>query len=140
MSAHQGFRWVLVLLASFVTATGLLEIAVGPALLPGSPEVPPTVDSNYRFFAGVWCALGIVMLRTARRPGDHAATLRAVFGAVFLGGLARGVSYIDAGAPHPVHAAFIGVELLLPPLMLLWYTRTHPAVPAGPLRGAGERL
>jgi hypothetical protein len=29
------------------------------------------------------------------------------------------------GAPHAMHTAFIGVELLLPPLMLLWYTRAR---------------
>jgi hypothetical protein len=131
---------VLVLLALFVLVTGLLEIVVGPSLLPGDNDVSTTVDSNYRFFAGVWCALGIVLLAVARRPEDHAAAFRAAFGAVFLGGIARGVSYLDVGAPHPMHTAFIGVELFLPPLMLLWYARAHRTTPVRPLRGEGERL
>ncbi|MEV3988657.1 DUF4345 domain-containing protein [Streptomyces sp. NPDC049837] len=125
MSSRRAFRSVLVLLALFVLVTGALEIVVGPSLLPGSPDVSTTVDSNYRFFAGIWCALGIVLTIAARDPESHAPALRAVFGAVFLGGVARAVSYLDAGAPHAMHTAFIGVELILPPLMLLWYSRVR---------------
>ncbi|MER7112391.1 DUF4345 domain-containing protein [Streptomyces sp. NPDC000229] len=125
MSARRGFQSVLVLLAVFVLVTGLLEIIVGPSLLPGSPNVSTTVDSNYRFFAGIWCSLGVILMIAARHPDRHAPALRAVFGAVFLGGVARGISYLDVGAPHAMHTAFIGVELLLPPLMLLWYTRVR---------------
>ncbi|OKK03604.1 hypothetical protein AMK26_19295 [Streptomyces sp. CB03234] len=128
MSARRGFQSVLVLLAVFVLVTGALEIIVGPSLLPGDPEVSTTVDSNYRFFAGIWCSLGIILAVAARRPDSHAPALRAVFGAVFLGGVARGISYLDVGAPHAMHTAFIGVELLLPPLMLFWYTRIHPTL------------
>ncbi|WP_189551184.1 DUF4345 domain-containing protein [Streptomyces lavendofoliae] len=140
MSSRRVLRGVLVLLALFVLVTGLLEIVVGPSLLPGTPRVSTTVDSNYRFFAGIWCALGVVLLAVARRPAEHATAFRMAFGAVFLGGVARGVSYLDVGAPHPLHTAFIGVELLLPPLMLLWYARVHRTAPAGTLRGEGERL
>ncbi|MFJ8584494.1 DUF4345 domain-containing protein [Streptomyces sp. NPDC093595] len=129
MSSRVTFRTVLFLLALVVLGTGAVEIALGPAALPGSPDVPPTVDSNYRFFAGIWTAAGIVLMPAVRHPERHGTALRAVFGAVFLGGLARGISYLSAGAPHVLHTAFIGVELVLPPLMLLWYgrlTRTAP--------------
>ncbi|RST19234.1 DUF4345 domain-containing protein [Streptomyces sp. WAC05374] len=125
MSSRRAFRSVLVLLALFVLVTGVLEIVVGPSLLPGNNEVSPTVDSNYRFFAAIWCALGVVLMAAAKDPDAHAPALRAVFGAVFLGGVARAVSYVDAGAPHAMLTAFIGVELLLPPLLLLWYSRTR---------------
>ncbi|WP_344360438.1 DUF4345 domain-containing protein [Streptomyces gobitricini] len=140
MSSRRGFQWVLTLLTLFVLVTGVLEMVVGPSLLPGDPEVSTTVDSNYRFFAGIWCALGLVLAVASRRPEDHAAAVWAAFGAVFLGGIARGVSYLDVGAPHPVHTAFIGVELLLPPMMLLWYTRVRRTAPVRPLRAGGERL
>ncbi|QGV82141.1 DUF4345 domain-containing protein [Streptomyces ficellus] len=136
MSSRHAFRCVLALLALFVLVTGVLEIAVGPSLLPGGPDVDTTVDSNYRFFAGIWCSLGIVLAVAARDPGGHATPLRAVFGAVFLGGIARGVSYLDVGAPHALHTAFIGVELLLPPLLLLWYGRLYAA--SRGVRSAGQ--
>ncbi len=123
MSSRHGFQWVLFALALVVVATALADIAVGPSVLPGRPEAGPTLDSNYRFFAGVWCAVGIVLLTALRDVERHALALRAVFGAVFLGGVARGVSYLAAGPPHALHTAFIGVELLLPPLLLLWSLR-----------------
>lgn len=51
-SSHRALRSVLVLLGPTVVGTALADIAVGPSVLPGSPEATPTLDSNYRFFAG----------------------------------------------------------------------------------------
>ncbi|MEG3630745.1 DUF4345 domain-containing protein [Streptomyces poriticola] len=122
---HRGFRSVLVLLGLVIVGTALADIAMGPSILPGSPEVTPTLDSNYRFFAGIWCAIGITMLAAAWKTGLHVHGVRVVCGAVFLGGLTRTVSYLAAGAPHAVFVVGIGVELLVPPLLLLWSARVH---------------
>ncbi|CAL9675664.1 hypothetical protein SUDANB105_07863 [Streptomyces sp. enrichment culture] len=123
MSLRRSLQTVLVLLGLFVLGTGVLDVVAGPAALPGHPEVSTTVDSNYRFFAGVWSMLGLVLLGLARRVQTNGPGLRVVFAAVFLGGLARLVSFLTVGAPHPLHTAFIGVELLLPPLLLVWHSR-----------------
>ncbi|MCX4824564.1 DUF4345 domain-containing protein [Streptomyces sp. NBC_01142] len=131
MPSRRMFQGVLTLLGVILMGTGTPDIIVGVAALPGSPDASTTVDSNYRFFAGVWFTLGIVLLAAVRRPESHGLALRGIFGAVFVGGVARGVSYLAVGAPHVMHTAFIGVELLLPPLLLLWYGRlTRTAVPA----------
>ncbi|WP_175407359.1 DUF4345 domain-containing protein [Streptomyces sp. TRM64462] len=126
-SHRRTFQGVLILLGLVVLGTGALDIVSGTTALPGDPYAGPTLDSNYRFFAGVWCALGLVLFAAAPRPEDHALALRGVFAAVFAGGLARGVSYLAVGAPHALFTAFIGVELLLPPLLLLWYGRLSGA-------------
>ncbi|MFI7415614.1 DUF4345 domain-containing protein [Streptomyces sp. NPDC049627] len=123
MPFRRTLQTVLVLLALIVLGTGGLDIVAGPAALPGHPEVSTTVDSNYRFFAGVWTTLGLVLLRLVPHVERNGAALRVVFGAVFLGGVARLVSFLAVGAPHPLHTAFIGVELLLPPALLAWQTR-----------------
>ncbi|MCH0543301.1 DUF4345 domain-containing protein [Streptomyces sp. MUM 203J] len=122
-TSHRAFRSVLVLLGLVIVGTALADITAGPSVLPGSPGATPTLDSNYRFFAGIWCALGVVLLAAARHAGRHVSGVRVVCGAVFLGGLARTVSYLAAGAPHPLFVAGIGVELLVPPLLLLWSAR-----------------
>ncbi|MFF0000851.1 DUF4345 domain-containing protein [Streptomyces avermitilis] len=123
MSSRRAFQGALAVLGLVVLGTGTLDVVAGPTALPETLEVSNTLDSNYRFFAGVWCALGIALLSAARRPESHVSVMRAVFGAVFVGGLARGVSYYAVGAPHAMHAAFIGVELILPTVLLLWYGR-----------------
>ncbi|MDH2387948.1 MULTISPECIES: DUF4345 domain-containing protein [Streptomyces] len=130
-SSRRWFQSVILLLGLVVVGTALADIALGPSVLPGVVEADTTLDSNYRFFAGLWCTLGIVMLATVPHVERHALALRAVFGAVFLGGLARGLSYLSVGAPHALFTAGIGVELLLPPLLLLWSRRVcrEPARP-----------
>lgn len=133
MSSRRTFQGVLALLGLVVLGTGTPDVVAGPAALPGSLDVSTTLDSNYRFFAGVWCALGIALLMAARRPESHGAVVRAVFGAVFFGGLTRAISYLAVGAPHAVYAAFIGVELVLPPVLMLWYGRAMRREPGTPL-------
>ncbi|GAA4894875.1 DUF4345 domain-containing protein [Streptomyces coeruleoprunus] len=124
MRARRTFQGTLILLGLVVLGTGMVDIVQGTAALPGDPYAGPTLDSNYRFFAGVWCTLGIVLLAAVPRPDRHALAVRGAFAAVFVGGVARAVSYLAVGSPHPLHVAFIVVELLLPPPLLLWYGRT----------------
>ncbi|MFJ8503579.1 DUF4345 domain-containing protein [Streptomyces avermitilis] len=123
MSSRRAFQGTLAVLGLVVPGTGTIDIVAGPSGLPETPEVSNTLNSNYRFFAGVWCALGLALLLAARRPESHVSVMRAVFGAVFVGGLARGVSYFAVGAPHAMYATFIGVELIAPTVLTLWYGR-----------------
>ncbi|MFH8371692.1 DUF4345 domain-containing protein [Streptomyces sp. NPDC018031] len=127
MSSRDAFRGTLAVLGLIVVGTGVPDVVAGPGAVPGSHDVGATLDSNYRFFAGVWCALGLALLAAARQPEEHAPVLRAVFGAVFAGGLTRGVSCVAVGTPHALYASFIAVELLLPPLLMLWYGRLPAA-------------
>ncbi|MFF5205668.1 DUF4345 domain-containing protein [Streptosporangium sp. NPDC000396] len=123
--SRRALQTAVVLLGLVVLGTAVNDIAFGPAALPdhAQTQVNATLDSNYRFFAGVWFALGIVMLTLARRVEHSGPALRAVCGAVFLGGLARVLSLAVAGPPHPLFAAFIGVELLTPLVLVVWQSR-----------------
>ncbi|MGP4002781.1 DUF4345 domain-containing protein [Streptomyces sp. 8N706] len=132
MSSRHSLQTVLILLALFVVGTGIFDVINGAAGLPGHPEVSTTVDSNYRFFAGIWITLGIVMMRCVPHVERTGAALRAVCGAVFLGGLARLISYADAGAPHRLFTAFIVVEFVVPAVLIAWQSRL---VASGPEKG-----
>jgi hypothetical protein len=46
--------------------------------------------------------------------------VRALGGALFLGGLARVVSIIDVGEPDSIQYVLMGVELVLGPLLIAW--------------------
>ncbi|WP_309114337.1 DUF4345 domain-containing protein [Saccharothrix sp.] len=122
------FQGVLVVLGLFMLVTGSLDVVVGPALLPGAPEAVPTLDSHYRFFAALWLFLGVALLSVVRRVREAAKVLRYVCAAVFVGGLARVVSLVSVGTPHVLMVVFIGIELVLPPLLLWWHwSLTRPA-------------
>ncbi|MER7474425.1 DUF4345 domain-containing protein [Micromonospora sp. NPDC000018] len=134
MSSRRIFQLVLVLLGLFVVVTGTLDLLLGPAVVLGSVDVPVNVDSQYRYFGGLWLALGLVLLGAARQPERGHTALRVVYLAVFVGGVGRLASLLAAGTPHPLYVAFIGVEFVLPPLLLLWQNR----VARPTLDGAGR--
>ncbi len=88
---------------------------------PLSSHWPPTMDSELRFYAALWGAYGVLLLMTARdmrRLGHLVPWLAAVF---FVGGLGRLLSRLSEGPPHPFFTLLMGIELALPPiLVLLW--------------------
>ncbi len=65
-----------------------------------------------------WFALGCVALWLVPRVAEHRNTLRALMGAVFLGGLARVISLLSAGAPEPFLTVLMVIELVLPPVVI----------------------
>jgi hypothetical protein len=117
----RAFQVLVVLSALIVLVTGGMDVALGTAPLPGGNSVPVDVDSNYRFFAAVWLTLGAALLVVAARVAESGPLLRLVCAAVFLGGLARIWSIAVAGVPSPVLLALLGLELVLPPILLLWH-------------------
>ena len=94
---------------------------------PPSGRWPATMDSELRFYAALWGAYGIVLLRAAwalPRTLPQAPWLAAVF---FVGGMGRVLSRVSVGAPHPVFTLLMVIELLLPVLMvLLWMGARAP--------------
>lgn len=123
MRSLRAFQVLLVFLALFVVAVGTADILFGTAPLPGDTSVSPEVDSNYRFFAAVFLTLGVLLLWVARRPLEPGRGLALWWasGAVFLGGLARIVSLVAAGSPAPLVYALLALELVAPPVLVLWH-------------------
>ncbi|WP_017585078.1 DUF4345 domain-containing protein [Nocardiopsis ganjiahuensis] len=113
----------LLLLALFAVAVGFMDVLFSTAPLPGETGVAPTVDSNYRFFAAIFVAVGLLLLWVSLDPLEHTRGLALwwVSGAVFLGGLARIVSLGVAGPPAPFVYALLAVELVVPPVLVLWH-------------------
>jgi hypothetical protein len=88
---------------------------------PLSQHWAPTMDSELRFYAALWGAYGIVVLRAAwglPRMLPQAPWLAAIF---FAGGVGRVLSRVTVGAPHPFFTLLMVIELSLPVLItLLW--------------------
>lgn len=120
----KAFQAVLVVLGLFVAGTGLLEVVLGPTvLLPGGPRPEPTLDSNYRFFAAMWLAIGVALLSVVPRVREATTVLHFVSAAVFVGGLARVASWLAVGQPHAMMLVLLAIELIVPPVLVLWQRR-----------------
>ena len=113
------------LLALIPIATGLAGMVLGPAELrtfsPISTVDPQFVlDSNYRYFSGLWLALGLCLLFTVRSIEYQTMLFRVVWGAIFVGGVGRALSMGLVGMPPPPFIGFTALELLGAPLFVYW--------------------
>ncbi len=85
----------------------------------GLPALP-LLDSNLRFFGGVWLGLGLAMLWLVPSIEKHTVLFRAIWGAIFVGGIGRVVSMLLVGMPPIPFLGFTALELFGAPLFVYW--------------------
>lgn len=121
---RRGLQIVLGALAAIPFASGAAGVLVGPRALPGvDGDVPTDVDSEYRYTHAVYLALAPVLWRSLPAIEREATAVRAVSTAIFLGGLARLVSWRATGRPHPVLVGATALELAGIPVLVAWQKR-----------------
>lgn len=97
--------------------TGTLVVALGSRSIPGGGRVAASADSVLRFYAVWWAAAGVLLWRAPTRPVSASGPV--LLAVTFLGGLARVISAIQTGWPHPLFRSLMVAELVLPPLLTL---------------------
>jgi len=115
---------------------GLIPILTGIAGMSGlsdplyaSTQLPPNIllDSNLRFFGGVWFGLGVAMYWIIPNIEKQTALFRALWGMIFVGGPGRLISMIALGLPPVPFLAFTALEIVGAPLVVLWQARISRA-------------
>jgi hypothetical protein len=108
------------------TMSGLHSVVAGARSLPRQHLANPSVESELRFYAAFYVAFGLAALSVAPRADQDATTVRALAGALFLAGVARGGGWLAAGRPHRLQFALLVVELAAPPAIVAAQTRLAP--------------
>jgi outer membrane scaffolding protein for murein synthesis (MipA/OmpV family) len=113
-------------------ALGLIPVVTGAVAMLGVDDplyatigLPRSalLDSNLRFFAGVWLGLGIALLWVVPSIERQGTLFRAVWGAVFLGGVGRLLSTASLGAPPAPFIGFTILEIVGAPAFVYWQHR-----------------
>ena len=107
----------------------LSHIALGPASIPGSVPVNPTMDSEDRFYATLFLGFGLTLLWCVGSIERRGKVIRFLIALFFLGGCARAISIMLVGPPNLFFQAMTALELLLPPL--IWLLLNWVERPAG---------
>jgi hypothetical protein len=118
------------LLALIPIATGIVTMlgVKDPLYRPlGLPEAS-VLDSNLRFFGGIWLGIGLAMLWLVPSIERQETLFRALWVAVFLGGVGRVFSWVLIGPPPKPYVGFIILELLGAPLFIYWQCRLTQSV------------
>ena len=96
----------------------------GPTVLGGvDPPVSRDLDSHFRYVSGIFFALGLAFASTVPRIERAGPRFRLLGLMVVAGGLARGWSWIEVGAPGFGHRLGLAMELGVVPLLVLWQAR-----------------
>ena len=104
------------LLTGIITMLGVHDPLYSAAGIPALP----VLDSNLRFFGGVWLGLGIAILWLVPRIETETVLFRAIWGAIFLGGAGRLLSILLVGSPPIPFVGFTALELIGAPLFIYW--------------------
>jgi hypothetical protein len=115
----------MMLLGAIPVITGILTMFGLDDPLYGSAGLPRNVllDSNLRFFGGVWLGLGLAAWWQIPTIEKRGSVFRALWGMIFLGGLGRVLSMIYVGLPPAAFIGFTILELIGAPLIILWQFR-----------------
>lgn len=129
MWTEKQLKMVLGILALIPIITGFISLfgIFDPIydLEPG-PELT-LLDSNLRFFGGVWLVLGLALLTTLSRLHSPNPMLQWLLAAVFLGGIGRLMSMFFLGPPPIPFILFTLLEIIGMPALMLWQFKLSTA-------------
>jgi hypothetical protein len=116
---------ITALLGAIPVITGILTMFGLSDPLYASAHLPPNtlLDSNLRFFGGVWLGLGLAVWWLVPAIEKRGTVYRILWGMIFLGGVGRALSIIVAGPPPAPFIAFTILELVGAPLLVAWQYR-----------------
>ena len=117
------FAPVFILVALLHLMLGLKADVLLGAVVPTQVLAEASLDSQNRFYGAVFALYGVVLYLCARDLRRYESFFKAAVWVLFLGGLARLVSWSTHGAPAPLVVMLAASELLIPPLLLIWYAK-----------------
>ena len=124
--------WSVTRLKIILSILALIPVVTGLAGLMGVKDPIYTfeftgdmvlLDSNLRFFAGVWLALGLALFYSLRDIEKPNSLLQAALFCVFIGGVGRLLSMVEIGLPPLPFVFFTLLEIFGMPLLMLWQYR-----------------
>jgi len=116
---------VMILLGAIPVITGVITMFGLADPLYASAHLPRSVplDSNLRFFGGIWLGLGLAAWWLVPALEKRATEFRILWGMIFLGGVGRALSMIFIGMPPAPFIGFTALEILGAPLLIAWQHR-----------------
>ncbi|HEV3474153.1 MAG TPA: DUF4345 domain-containing protein [Actinomycetota bacterium] len=117
---RRGLQFVLRILGAVAVVFGSLTVFLGSDSVLGGGPVSPTIDSELRFYAAWYAAAGVVLLRAAPRVEAAGGTIRGFGAVLFICGVARLLSLITVGTPHPISVALMVLEFVIPAVIVPW--------------------
>ena len=111
---------VLRALAVIPIAAGLASVVFGTEIIRGAGASNPSVESELRYYAVFYVGFGLFLWSIAPDVARRGRELRWAAAVLFCGGLARVVGVLVDGWPEADYVVLMGVELVLPLVLVAW--------------------
>ena len=89
------------------------------------------LDSNLRFFGGLWLVLGLSLYTLLPRIERETVLFRTLWLMIFVGGIGRLLSMLFVGMPPWPFVGFTLLEIVGAPLFIVWQARIAASFAAG---------
>ncbi|QJB68846.1 DUF4345 domain-containing protein [Parasphingorhabdus halotolerans] len=119
----NAFRIVTILIGLVPIFLGVTGIIFGAAEHNGGADAAAALDNQYRYLAGVYIAVGAMILYSAGDVKGRAILLRFALLGWVLGAVGRMVSWASLGEPASWQVSGLAIELIVPAVMILWQAR-----------------
>lgn len=110
-----------ILLIGGAAAVGIALMLVigGGAFIVDAPALNASMDSEIRFYATMFGFYGAALLWCVKDVGKKSGYVRLLAFALFAGGVARTISIVAVGLPHPFFIFLLAIELIVPVAIFL---------------------
>ena len=112
-------------LGSVATVAGARGVLLGATETPGTTEVGPTVDSEYRFYAAWYHVVGLFLLRAARSTEVDRSAVQLCAGGFGVAAAGRLLSIRNVGRPHASQLALLMLEIVIAAGLPTWHRRSR---------------
>jgi hypothetical protein len=122
----RNLQIITAILALVPTITGLIGLMGVNDPIYGNLIKTDTnilLDSNLRFFSGVWLGLGIALFSIIKTIDTQTQIFRIIWGCIFLGGIGRLLSIIFAGVPPVPFIGFTALEIIGATFFIYWQSK-----------------
>ena len=120
-----GLQIAMVLLAAIPVLTGIIAMFGLSDPLYASAGIPSNamLDSNLRFFGGIWLGLGLSLYLLIPNIEKQTLLFRVLWGMIFLGGIGRLASMLFLALPPLPFIGFTVLEIVGAPFFIWWQAR-----------------
>jgi hypothetical protein len=125
----RGLTRTLYVVGVVPIVTGALTVFLGADSVPSPGNPSPNLESELRFYSVWWIGAGLFLVWLAPRVVERTLEVRVFAGLLFLAGVSRILAALDTDWPSTGQLILMGLELVLPVVLVIWQARVEPPPP-----------
>jgi hypothetical protein len=116
---RKSLQITLLILSLIPLFFGLSGVILGTGRFLDAAAIVPQLDNQFRYLSGLYLLVSFLIWWMVPNIERHGTLIRIITGALFIGGVARAVSWATVGQPPSFQIAAMVLELSLP-LLAIW--------------------